>query len=555
MEKLILMNHLSPGDIAMLTACVRDLHLTYPGKYLTDVRTSCPDLWINNPYITKLDEKDMSVRKIQMHYPLIHRSNQVRKHFINGFREYLSQVLKINIKPGPFKPDIHLTEYEKTNPIIKGDYWIIVSGGKNDFTAKWWDPLKWQKVVDLLKDKVKFVQVGAAQHYHPRLKNVIDMVGKTSIRDLLRLIYHSRGVCCIVTCLMHFAAAFDKPCVVVAGGREPYWWEAYPGHKYLHTIGKLDCCKAWGCWKSKVVGNGHSVCKRAKEVRPGVWQPECLTLITPEMVAGHVLEYENRNSNPINLNITVVNKKLQIMNPPITICTLLYGDYFDYHKRCLDSIINNTDLNSIELRIGCNEVCKDTLKYIDQVVCKKVTNVYLYIEPKNKFKYPLMRRIFNDNSRPLQEWVIWFDDDSFVTAKDWLERLAEDIKINYPKGFRMWGKLFFMHLRPGQLEWIQQAKWYRGKPLSVDHRKKLLKVDFITGSFWAIHRDIIKQLDWPDTRIRHNGGDVMLGEALRQNNWKLKDWLYGVIINCDIRQRRNNSAKRRGYSEKPAGAR
>ena len=51
-EKLILRNFQSPGDIVMLTAAVRDLHLAYPGRFATDVRTSCPALWEHNPWIT-----------------------------------------------------------------------------------------------------------------------------------------------------------------------------------------------------------------------------------------------------------------------------------------------------------------------------------------------------------------------------------------------------------------------------------------------------------------------------------------------------------------------
>src|SRR6185295_5378352 len=53
-QKLILRNFQSPGDILMLTAAVRDLHACHPGEFLTDVRTSCADLWLNNPYLTPL---------------------------------------------------------------------------------------------------------------------------------------------------------------------------------------------------------------------------------------------------------------------------------------------------------------------------------------------------------------------------------------------------------------------------------------------------------------------------------------------------------------------
>jgi predicted 2-oxoglutarate/Fe(II)-dependent dioxygenase YbiX len=35
-RKLILRNHLAPGDVLMLTAAVRDLHLSHPGRFITD---------------------------------------------------------------------------------------------------------------------------------------------------------------------------------------------------------------------------------------------------------------------------------------------------------------------------------------------------------------------------------------------------------------------------------------------------------------------------------------------------------------------------------------
>ena len=87
-RKLLLKNFQSPGDIVMLTAAVRAIHDCCPGDFLTDVRTSCPDLWSNNPYITPLEEAAPDVHTIECHYPLIHQSNQRPYHFIHGFIEY-----------------------------------------------------------------------------------------------------------------------------------------------------------------------------------------------------------------------------------------------------------------------------------------------------------------------------------------------------------------------------------------------------------------------------------------------------------------------------------
>ena len=68
MRKLILRNFQSPGDIVMLTAAVRDLHRSYPGGFLTDVRTPFSDLWLFNPHLTPLADDDPEAEVIDCHY-------------------------------------------------------------------------------------------------------------------------------------------------------------------------------------------------------------------------------------------------------------------------------------------------------------------------------------------------------------------------------------------------------------------------------------------------------------------------------------------------------
>lgn len=188
-RKLILSNFQAPGDIVMLTAAVRDLHACYPGQFVTDVRTLCPALWENNPYITPLDIKGDNVENIYCHYPLVHRSNEARKHFIYGFIEFLNERLNLNIQPTAMKGDIHLSEKERNTSLTSLlreircsenthsnlPFWLIVSGGKYDFTIKWWDAKRYQQTVDYFKDLIRFVQVGEDKHHHPPLQNVIDL--------------------------------------------------------------------------------------------------------------------------------------------------------------------------------------------------------------------------------------------------------------------------------------------------------------------------------------------------------------------------------------------
>jgi FkbM family methyltransferase len=171
----------------------------------------------------------------------------------------------------------------------------VAAGGKYDFTNKWWDPKRYQQVIDYFRKKILFVQVGSADHHHPPLEGVIDLRGRTDLRQLVRLVLHSQGVLCPVTLFMHLAAAvpakagspITRPCVVVAGGREPSHWEAYPHHQFIHTIGALPCCETGGCWKSRVVALGDGDEKdRPQNLCVNVVGnlPKCMDMITADEV-------------------------------------------------------------------------------------------------------------------------------------------------------------------------------------------------------------------------------------------------------------------------------
>src|SRR5262245_22189052 len=295
----------------MLTAAVRDLHACYPNRFLTDVRTSCPALWENNPYLTPLKKKHRNVRLIECNYPLIHQSNQRPVHFLHGFVEHLNEQLRLHVRPTLFKGDIHLSDEEKSRPSLVQQitgtdvpFWIIVAGGKHDFTIKWWHFRRWQAVVDHFQGKLLFAQVGEKDHYHPPLDGVLDLRRKTTPRELIQLVFHAQGIVCPVTLLMHLAAAVEckpggpmsRPCVVVAGGRESPAWEAYPTHQFIHTVGALPCCATGGCWRARTVpiGDGHMLDEekhRCVDVVSGL--PRCMEMITPELVIERVEFYLN----------------------------------------------------------------------------------------------------------------------------------------------------------------------------------------------------------------------------------------------------------------------
>ncbi len=336
-----------------MTAAVRDLHLNHPDRYITEVRTSAGEIWENNSYITEIDLKADEVEveseykvmedgeekiklvdinkvrcelkkvwkqgkvpRVKIHYPLIHTSGKGPSHFTEGYTDYLEQILDIRLRDRLMKGHIEVSDDEKSwvSQIheatgIDDYFWIVVNGGKTDFTAKWWDPVRMQRVVAGLPN-VLFVQVGQKDHYHVELRgnNVVNLIGKTDMRQLIRLVYNSSGVICPVTLMMHLAAAVpvrsdkcygraSRPCVVLAGGREPAAWEAYTHHSYLHTCGMLPCCDDGGCWKARTepIGDGdekdESLCIYPEATENGIMIPKCLKMIGVEDVIHAVSGY------------------------------------------------------------------------------------------------------------------------------------------------------------------------------------------------------------------------------------------------------------------------
>ena len=308
-RKVILESILSPGDAVAMTAAVESLHLAYPGRFITDVRTAAREIWQHNPRITPLQASEPSVELLRVGYDAIHRSNQEPISFLEGYCRGIGDALGLPrlLHCLVNRPYLYLSEGEKTwidqirehfthgRPV---SYWLVNAGTKSDFTCKQWPVEFYQQVIDLLAGRVQFVQVGAAGegqagHRHVKLTGVIDLVGQTDHRQLIRLAYHAKGGLGPVTYLQHLMAAWQKPYVCLLGGREPAAWVQYPLQTTLHTLGALKCCEKNACWKSRIVPLGDGDDKDASDKlcdlpMLGMKQPvaKCMAMIRPgEVVA------------------------------------------------------------------------------------------------------------------------------------------------------------------------------------------------------------------------------------------------------------------------------
>ena len=299
--RLFLMDEHCPGDILEDTAIVRDLHAAHP-EYHINVRTTAPELWENNPHIDRTVTKTNADKVLSVQMPLINQSNQTGVHVLDAIRLWLEDQLDIKIPIGPRMADIHLSDAEKQDTAWFARHgidlaglpvWLVTPCGKQDFTTKVWAFDRYQDVVNATRDRIQWVQVGAAEHNHTPLKNVIDLRGQTTHRELCKLMYRSSGVLCGITYLMHLATMpmpntdRKRPCIVLNGGREPPSFTEYPAHTHLHTIGCLDCCRNGGCWKAKA----DKDCLHPVTLPTGQTIGKCMDIIKPSDVIAAIDRY------------------------------------------------------------------------------------------------------------------------------------------------------------------------------------------------------------------------------------------------------------------------
>lgn len=290
--KIFLTQRQCPGDILTLTAAVRDLKKKYPNITI-GLSTSAMSIWDFNPNVDLKMKESEADFVVDCHYPLVHKSNSCGRHFIHGFREHLEEQLGVRFDLTKFGCDIHISDQEKrwmsqvAETGWKGPFWIVNSGIKFDYPAKRWPHENWQEVIDKLNDKVgdkvKFVQVGEKHpdHTHEPLNGVINFIGKTNLRQLIRLAYHAQGSLCHVTMLVHLMSVWNKPCVSVAGGRESKSWEGYLSTRYLDTVGSIHCASHGACWVSKL--------ENCKDLIDGY--PRCMRMIKPDDVVSAFMSY------------------------------------------------------------------------------------------------------------------------------------------------------------------------------------------------------------------------------------------------------------------------
>ena len=305
-RRLVLLNNCCPGDVLVMSAAIESLHRTYPGEFITAVAGTATELFDFNPHVVgaefEIDGKPVDWETVEMAYPLIDECDSRPVHFMQGYCDWLAAKIGKPVPLSVNRPYLYLSSEERgwisqIEELTGGNprYVVVNAGFKDDYPAKWWGTSNYQAVIDRLRGRVPFVQIGEQGHTHPPLQGVIDLRGKTDVRQLARLVYHAAGGLGPSTFLQHLCAALDKPYVCVAGGREPLAWQHYPRQATLSTIGVTGCSSSRAgrsCWKDRVTPDAGkpnaTVCELPVISAGGEFVAACLESVRPERVAEEV---------------------------------------------------------------------------------------------------------------------------------------------------------------------------------------------------------------------------------------------------------------------------
>lgn len=189
-RRLILRDFGSAEDALLLTAALRDLHRRHPGRFVTDVRTSWPDLWLHNPHLTPLGDDEAGVEIVGCDGPPADAANGPPA---PALRRVLGERLGVDAGVGYPWGDVHLAPEERgwfaEIESSRGEcprFWLLDAG-----TPSAWDSAECQRLVDHFRGRIEFVQVGDG--LEAALDGVIDLRAVTAPRPIVRLMHHAEG--------------------------------------------------------------------------------------------------------------------------------------------------------------------------------------------------------------------------------------------------------------------------------------------------------------------------------------------------------------------------
>ena len=270
------------GDNVYGTAVVENI--VNSGKFLVNVESNHKALWENCPHLDRSitrENADLIVRQRNLY-----NWENGTPHIIEGVTARVSHDTGVQIPVATKIPKVYMDLPGER--LIEQPYILINTGWQGSAETKKWARSYWLQLLDSCPD-LTFVQFGQKRNHATPLPGAVNMIDKTSIQDLARLV---RDAACVISPpsgVIHLAGAFGTPFISLAGGREPASLVNYPGGVVLSSCGQLECCKAGGCHRNHFTG--EKCCAEPVQC-PGDTIPtgKCMTLITPEEVKQNLVK-------------------------------------------------------------------------------------------------------------------------------------------------------------------------------------------------------------------------------------------------------------------------
>lgn len=275
-------NHL--GDVVIMSAVIANLKACYPDiEFGIDTKPCYMDVFNNNPFISYLNPYECDYNLECVYAPFSQRTangGSCIKAFTRNAFNSVNMVLGRN-EFCMVKTTADLYPEKTENKY--GEYCIINANCQKCSETKaypWY-----QDIVDSRPD-IKFIQIGGAEERDitSDLTRVIDLRGKTTVKELIALTMHAKWVISPPSAVVHIASAFPNvKTIVLSGAREPVELTQYPNTTHLTSV----CVDGWhrnkGCMKFFMRKIDSRTCERAI-IEKGRKYPQCMHRIKKEDV-------------------------------------------------------------------------------------------------------------------------------------------------------------------------------------------------------------------------------------------------------------------------------
>lgn len=290
--RLVLAYYGGIGDDLLLTALLRELRRRdYRGVWVTTQRPELfahrddadlvlPWNWEYEPWVRALGWNYLRPRYTR-YLPDEDRDIEPSRHIIAVMCQQAGVVGEVALRPY-----LTLTDAERAGGARVERQVVVQSAGISKVQAmrtKQWYPERFQQVVDLLRDRYNFVQVGMPSD--PALEGAVDLRGQTNVRETAAILSQSLTFVSQVGMLMHLGRAVDRRGVIVYGGRETPAQSGYSGHENLYS--PVPCSP---CWRQQTCP----------------FDVMCMQQITAEDVAAAIERQVARHGEPLPVDTDVL---------------------------------------------------------------------------------------------------------------------------------------------------------------------------------------------------------------------------------------------------------